>query len=53
VVISLGFHHRCARLLDDFERLANRRSHRWFRVFNEMSVLLFAGAVVLVVVRPF
>ena len=35
------------------KRLANRRSHRWFRVFNEMSVLLFAGAVVLVVVRPF
>ena len=36
-----------------FERLENRRSHRWFRVFNEASVLLFAAIVVLVVVKPF
>jgi len=53
VLITLGFHWRCASLLEAFERLANRRSHRWFRVFNEVSVLLFAGAVVMVVVRPF
>ncbi len=53
VAVSLGFHWRCAGLLQEFEHLANRRSHRWFRVFNEMSVLLFAGAVVMVVVRPF
>ena len=37
----------------DFERLANRRSHRWYRVFNEVTVLLFAAIVVLVVVKPF
>jgi putative membrane protein len=29
------------------------RSERWLRVFNELSVLLFAGVVVLVVVKPF
>lgn len=53
VVASVGYHHRCASLLDTFEHLANRKSHRWFRVFNETAVLLFAGIVVLVVVRPF
>ena len=32
---------------------ANQRSERWFRVFNECSVLLFTAIVVLVVVKPF
>ena len=40
-------------MLRNFEQLANRRSHKWFRVFNELSVLLFAAAVILVVVKPF
>jgi putative membrane protein len=43
-------HHR---LLRDFEQLANRRSHTWYRVFNEVTVLLFIAIVVLVVVKPF
>ena len=33
--------------------LRNRRSERWYRVFNEVAVLLFAAIVVLVVVKPF
>jgi protoporphyrinogen IX oxidase len=49
----IGYHHMCRGLLRSFEQLANRRSHRWFRVFNEASVLLFAAIVVLVVVKPF
>lgn len=53
VVGIIGYHHVCKRLLRDFEGFANRRSHRWFRVFNEVSVLLFIAAVVLVVVKPF
>lgn len=53
VVGAVGYQHVCQRLLRDFEQLANRRSHRWFRVFNEVSVLLFAAIVILVVVKPF
>ena len=53
VVATLGYHHACARLLRAFEQRRNRRSERWFRVFNEVSVLLFAAVVVLVVVKPF
>lgn len=52
VVLAIGYHHVCMRLLRDFEGLANRRSHRWYRVFNEVSVLLFALAVILVVLKP-
>ncbi len=53
VVGVIGYHHVCRRLLRDFEQGSNRRGHRWFRVFNETSVLLFAAIVVLVVVKPF
>ena len=53
VVAVIGYQHYCRRLLRDFDRLANTRSHRWYRVFNEASVLLFAATVVLVVVKPF
>jgi putative membrane protein len=53
VVAVIAYQHVCRRMLRDFEQLANRRSHRWFRVFNEISVLLFAAIVVLVTVKPF
>ncbi len=53
VVGAIVYHHLCRRILGEFERLENRRSHRWFRVFNEVTVLLFAATVVLVVVKPF
>lgn len=53
VVAVVGYHHVNARVLRSFEARANRRSHRWFRVYNETSVLLFAAIVVLVTVKPF
>ncbi len=53
VVGVIGFHHLCLRLMRQFEQSRNQRSHKWFRVFNETSVLLFAAIVVLVVVKPF
>ena len=53
VLGAIGYHHICRQLLRDFEALGNRRSHKWYRVFNEVSVLLFAATVVLVVVKPF
>jgi putative membrane protein len=53
VLLALAYHHACGRLLRRFEHLGNRRGHRWYRVFNEATVLLFAAIVVLVVVKPF
>ena len=53
VALALGYHHLCARLLKQF--VANRitHSHRWYRWFNEIPVLLLVAAVILVVVKPF
>ena len=53
VVGAIGYQHVCRGQLRQFEAFANRRSHRWFRVFNEVTVLLFAAIVVLAVVKPF
>jgi putative membrane protein len=53
VLLLVGYHHGCGRLLRGFELGRNRRSHRWYRVFNEAPVLLLVLAVALVVVKPF
>jgi protoporphyrinogen IX oxidase len=53
IVGVLGYHHLCRKLLQGFETGGNRRSHKWYRFFNEASVLMFAAIVVLVVVKPF
>lgn len=53
VVGVVGYHHACGSLLRSFEQLSNRHSERWYRVFNEVAVLIFTAIVVLVVVKPF
>ena len=53
VVGAIGYHHACRSLLRRFEEFANEKSERWFRIFNETAVLLFALIVILVVVKPF
>lgn len=53
VVLAIGYHHGCRAMLRRFEQFANRRSERWYRWFNEAAVVIFAAAVILVVVKPF
>ncbi|NHZ90218.1 CopD family protein [Massilia sp. CCM 8733] len=53
VLLVIGYHHACGSLLKKFERGANKRSHVWFRYFNEVPVLLLTAIVILVVVKPF
>lgn len=53
VVLLIGYHHACARLLRTFEQGGNARSHVWYRWFNELPVFMLFGAVILVVVKPF
>lgn len=53
VLALIGYHHACMRLFISFREGRNRRSARWFRVFNEIPALLLVAIVVLVVVKPF
>ncbi len=52
-VVLLGYHFYCYRLLLDFQDNRNRYSHKWFRVFNEIPVVIMVAALYLVVFKPF
>ncbi|MBB5213579.1 CopD family protein [Parapusillimonas granuli] len=53
VVLLAVYHLACGRMLKTFESKANRRSHKFYRWFNEIPVLLLLLVIALVVVRPF
>jgi len=53
VALVVGYHHACGSLLKKFEKGVNARSHKWFRVFNEVPVFMLLAIVILVVVKPF
>ena len=53
VVLLIGYHHICKRLLKKFENGENTHSHIWYRWFNEVPVLGMIAVVILVVVKPF
>lgn len=53
VVLLLGYHHACGRLLKRFAADENRHSHTWYRWFNEAPTLVLVGIVLLVVIKPF
>lgn len=53
VLLVIGYHHACAGLLRKLADGSCRKSHVWFRWFNEAPVLLLLAAVILVVVKPF
>ncbi|NQW85394.1 MAG: CopD family protein [Alcaligenaceae bacterium] len=53
VVLALGYHHSCGVLLRKFEQGTNRRSHVFYRWFNEIPVLMLVAITALVVIKPF
>lgn len=53
VLILLGYHHACGRLLKKFAEDRNTRGHVFYRWFNELPVVLLIAIVILVVVKPF
>jgi putative membrane protein len=52
VVLLLGYHFYCGKVLGDFVAGRNQRSHVWFRVFNELPVFLLLAIVILAVLKP-
>lgn len=53
VVILIIYHLYCGKLVEDFAQQRNRRSHVFYRWFNELPVLILSASVILVVVKPF
>ena len=52
VAVLIAYHAWCGKLLIDLKHGRNRRSHVWFRWFNEFPVLVLFAIVILVVVKP-
>ncbi len=53
VLLLIGYHVFCGKLMLDFKYDRNQRSHVYFRWFNEFPVLILIGAIILAVVQPF
>jgi len=53
VALLVGYHLYCGKLLREFARDANRRSHIFYRWLNELPVLLLVAIVLLAVAKPF
>ena len=53
VALLVAYHVWCWRLVRDFASDRNRRSHVWYRWFNEAPTVLLFAVVILVVLKPF
>jgi len=52
VLALIAYHFFCYRLMRDFAANRNRRSAKWYRMFNEVPSLLLIAIVLLAVVKP-
>ena len=53
VAAMSGLHGFLVRCVKDFAADQNLRSHKFYRVINEVPTVLMVGIVILVVVKPF
>ena len=53
VLLLVAYHAACGHFLRAFAEDRNTRSHVFYRVFNELPVLLLIAIVLLAVLKPF
>lgn len=51
--LLIAYHIYCRQILHQFQTQTNTRSHRWFRLFNELPVFVLIAAIYLVIYKPF
>ncbi|MDN3378918.1 MULTISPECIES: CopD family protein [unclassified Pseudoalteromonas] len=52
VIILYLYHAYCFKLLADFKHDRNKRSDRFYRIFNELPVLVLLAIVFLAITKP-
>ena len=52
VILLYGYHGWCFKLLADFKHNRNRHSPRFYRIFNELPVLLVLAIILLATLKP-
>lgn len=53
IVLLLGYHHACYKLMVRFRNDTNTHDHKWYRWFNEAPSVLLIVIVILAIVKPF
>ncbi len=53
VIAMSGVHGLLSARLRDFAQDCNQKTHRYFRILNEVPTVLMIGIVILVIVKPF
>ena len=53
VLLLIGYHIGCYRLMRELAAGQSRRSQRWYKIFNEAPALLLIAIVILATVKPF
>lgn len=53
VILLVLYHIQCGRFIKKFEIEENKKSHIYYRWFNEIPVVALFGIVILVVIKPF
>ncbi len=57
VILLLGYHHYCGKIIREFEAAPDPstqpHSEKFFRIFNELPVLLLIMIILLAVLKPF
>lgn len=52
VLMLIGYHGYCFKLVKDFQNDKNTRSGKFYRFFNEVPVLILFAVVILVYIKP-
>ncbi|MFN6970722.1 MAG: CopD family protein, partial [Rheinheimera sp.] len=52
VLLLYGYHGYCFKVLADFKHNRNQKSPRFFRIFNELPVLVMFAIILLAVLKP-
>lgn len=53
VTLLIAYHGYCFKLLKDFKLDRNRRSGKFYRIFNEIPVLALFAIIILAYVKPY
>ncbi|MCP4429854.1 MAG: CopD family protein [Gammaproteobacteria bacterium] len=53
VLLLVIYHFYCGRIIRQLNTEPDRRSHVWFRWFNELPVFILIAVVILATVKPF
>ena len=53
VIFLVIYHIWCGLILSNFKKEENKKSHKWYRFFNEVPVVILFAIIYLVIFKPF